>query len=263
MNRPLTCEEITANARDAARALHPSAGEPPDEDLRGRVQEHVRGCAPCAARLERERRLDKQLATLTGAEEPPPDLERRLLRTYRERFSTVELPRPDALEPARATAAPTDSTSQPAHTSSRRRSARALPLVALSALAAAAVVLVYLRLSDPEPAVAVRAPAAPSPATMEERAALPITGGPPDRRPVARFVPLGWDGPARPIEIGRITRVRMPTSIAARFGWPLLPDAPEARVAADVLVGEDGTARALRFLPASFTATETMPDLQE
>ena len=73
-----------------------------------------------------------------------------------------------------------------------------------------------------------------------------LAAGPP-------FVPLGWDGADRPIEIGRITRVRMPTALAVRFGWPLLPDAPDARVAADVLVGEDGTARALRFLPATFT----------
>jgi hypothetical protein len=138
------------------------------------------------------------------------------------------------------------------------------------AAAAAAAVTFWWRQRSPDPMVALQDRLG-LPVPAEERPALPVMGQlngriEPARRDTvtevvvragdgraAAFVPLGWDTSVRPIEIGRVTRVRMPTSIAARFGWPLLPDAPEARVAADVLVGEDGTARALRFLPATFT----------
>jgi hypothetical protein len=72
--------------------------------------------------------------------------------------------------------------------------------------------------------------------------------------------------PARPpfadrLSFGRVARVELSAEVAAHYGWPVLPDTPGARVAADVLIGEDGVARAVRLLPATFTTTpRTQPE---
>jgi hypothetical protein len=270
--RAMTCDELHAMARDLARAPAegaapgaPDPGEPVDAELLLRAREHLRGCAACAQRIEGERRLDTRLTALAAREAPSPPaaLEQRLLGAFRARL-VGETP-PDVVslaapERRRAPIAPPRATS------------RRWPLLVAGglALAGAAAAAVWLAgPPEPRPTAQVR-PAPPPPAFADERAALPIVGGDEpltagagDLVVIARpgtaearggaFVPLGWDGDSRPIEIGRIARVRLPTALAARFGWPLLPDAPDARVAADVLVGEDGTARALRFLPATFT----------
>jgi hypothetical protein len=155
----------------------------------------------------------------------------------------------------------------------RSRGGRILLGALAVAAAAAAAVLVAVQLRE-EPTLATREAPAPFAPPTYERGPVAITGpaGLPgtDLDPAASasdgveivsvqtggasgaFVPLGWDAAVRPIELGRVARVQLPTSVAARFGWPLLPD-DEARVSADVLVAEDGTARALRFLPATYT----------
>jgi hypothetical protein len=46
-------------------------------------------------------------------------------------------------------------------------------------------------------------------------------------------------------------RVEVPAGLVVSFGWPLPAEDDRPR-AADVLLGEDGVARAIRFLPASF-----------
>jgi hypothetical protein len=49
-------------------------------------------------------------------------------------------------------------------------------------------------------------------------------------------------------DAGHVVRVELPRNALASFGLPVNADRAEARVKADVLMGEDGMARAIRFV---------------
>ena len=59
------------------------------------------------------------------------------------------------------------------------------------------------------------------------------------------FIPLGQYAQT---EEGHLVRVELPRSALASFGLPVNAEAAGGRVKADVLLGEDGTARAIRFI---------------
>jgi hypothetical protein len=85
----------------------------------------------------------------------------------------------------------------------------------------------------------------------------PLVGdlrGEPDRLPrFARspggFLPLFAHAPE--IEDGQIVRMQVPAGLMTSLGWPLPAEDDHPRTA-DVLFGEDGVARAIRFVPVSF-----------
>jgi len=62
------------------------------------------------------------------------------------------------------------------------------------------------------------------------------------------FLPIVESPQMRPLDSGQVIRVDMPRSAMSYFGLPLQVDRPDGRVKADVLVGEDGLARAIRFV---------------
>jgi hypothetical protein len=66
------------------------------------------------------------------------------------------------------------------------------------------------------------------------------------REIVTGFIPVMLD--PDPLERGRLVRVRMPRSALTAFGLPVNEERFEERIQADVLVGEDGLARAIRFV---------------
>jgi hypothetical protein len=61
------------------------------------------------------------------------------------------------------------------------------------------------------------------------------------------FIPLVHNQFA-PAESGHLVRVEMPRSALARFGLPVNAERTGERVKADVLIGDDGIARAIRFV---------------
>lgn len=65
---------------------------------------------------------------------------------------------------------------------------------------------------------------------------------------VTEFIPLVQAGPYTQAEEGHLVRVELPSSALASFGLPLNAEAPGGRVKADVLMGQDGVARAIRFV---------------
>jgi hypothetical protein len=72
-----------------------------------------------------------------------------------------------------------------------------------------------------------------------------------DSRPqeiATEFIPLMQEGQYAQTEEGHLVRVELPRSALASFGIPVSAEAPAGRVKADVLLGEDGTARAIRFI---------------
>jgi len=62
------------------------------------------------------------------------------------------------------------------------------------------------------------------------------------------FIPLMQGGRLTQGEGGHLVRVELPRSALASFGLPLNAEAAGGRVKADVLLGEDGLARAIRFV---------------
>jgi hypothetical protein len=62
------------------------------------------------------------------------------------------------------------------------------------------------------------------------------------------FFPLGYGGDQNPMERGEVIRVQMPRSALIAFGLPVNVERADTPVKADLLVGEDGMARAIRFL---------------
>ncbi|HEX8150427.1 MAG TPA: hypothetical protein VF591_24805 [Pyrinomonadaceae bacterium] len=62
------------------------------------------------------------------------------------------------------------------------------------------------------------------------------------------FIPLTQAGPYTQAEEGHIVRVELPRSALASFGLPVNAETWGGRVKADVLMGQDGIARAIRFV---------------
>lgn len=65
---------------------------------------------------------------------------------------------------------------------------------------------------------------------------------------VTRFMPLGYAGPINLQDGGQLVRVELPRSAMLSMGLPVNMDRYSERVKADVFVGADGFARAIRFV---------------
>jgi len=62
------------------------------------------------------------------------------------------------------------------------------------------------------------------------------------------FYPIGYTNTPNLQEGGQLLRVELPRAAVARFGLPVNMDRAGQRVKADVLVGSDGLAQAIRFV---------------
>jgi hypothetical protein len=62
------------------------------------------------------------------------------------------------------------------------------------------------------------------------------------------FMPVSYGDNLNEIDNGRIVRVEMPRSALAQFGIPVNMERANERIKADVLIGDDGMARAIRFV---------------
>jgi len=62
------------------------------------------------------------------------------------------------------------------------------------------------------------------------------------------FFPLSFGGDQKPLDRGEVIRVQMPRSALITFGLPVNIERADMPVKADLLVGEDGLARAIRFV---------------
>jgi hypothetical protein len=108
----------------------------------------------------------------------------------------------------------------------RRRRARAIAAVLVAAAAVPLWRTVRSR-NDAAP-IAVPAPGAPPPEIASE------------------FLPLAYSGV--PVTDGRIVRLAVPRAALASFGLAPLDSSEAGTAMADVIVGEDGLARAVRFV---------------
>ena len=127
---------------------------------------------------------------------------------------------------------------------------------AWAALAAAAALLFFLwparEAPLPKPVLVSEAkpPVEPQPVPVVAPAPKPVRRArqpqPEPREIVTEFYPL-MDAPP-PFERGQLLRVVVPASTMRSVGLPINPARWSERVQADVLVGEEGMARAIRFV---------------
>lgn len=73
----------------------------------------------------------------------------------------------------------------------------------------------------------------------------PLIGG---QEIATDFMPLTYDDSSQPMESGQVIRVQMPRTALASFGLPINPERANETVKADLLLADDGSARAIRFI---------------
>ena len=135
----------------------------------------------------------------------------------------------------------------------RTRAQKKAGTVALAALAVAAGITLFFARPQPKPEQVTPVPvtqqliavaAAPEPPQNAAPKARPIKRQP--REIVTQFFPL-LDVPL-PFERGELLRVTVPASTMRKVGLPVNEERLGDRVYADVLVGQEGLARAIRFV---------------
>jgi hypothetical protein len=151
----------------------------------------------------------------------------------------------------------------------RKRSPKYLWMAA-GAMAASLMIAAAVRLSQPsptkapDPAVAAGPPASEvrsqvKPETTVTGAAVPVRRArrSPPRRPAAvrsdrevatDFFSIPYTPALTQADRGQVIRVRVPAESMRSFGLPVNEERMFERVHADVLLGEDGIARAIRFV---------------
>jgi hypothetical protein len=138
-----------------------------------------------------------------------------------------------------------------------RRSRRLRPLIAFAAAAAAVAGVWFVR---PQPTAVLQtslvppaAPwsslaAAPAPIHQIARASAPKTH---PAEPESPFIPIPYVAPLDPYERVDIVRMELPVSALIAAGLQVETDDAGERVQADVVVGQDGRARAVRLVSIS------------
>ena len=260
----MNCHELGAVVGDLAR------GHLMDAAQRENALAHAASCACCASRLADERALTEGLRFVANAanEEAPARVEAGLLAAFRQQRAALP-----ATSPART---------------AMRRWLYAAAGVAAVALIVTLLALVASRTRGTQqpgprkainPGVAVPDEPRPSspplqvlPGSGKEVAAVQAPGQRPrsaDRiRNVGRSKPPADDlnKPAADAEIatdfiplmnreslaqmdgGQVMRVELPRSALMSFGLPMDMERASERIKADVVVGNDGLARAIRFV---------------
>jgi hypothetical protein len=219
------------------------------------VESHLEHCASCAALMTRERQLSqglRALAEATAGDAPSDALGRRLIETFAGRLSVPPRARKVVTigwMPAAAAAALMAATGalwwgvgrEPTTESLRAPQAATAAVQQPDPVPAAGVALKSVtdnRRTNPEVGHRPRA---------ARRRSVPTA-------PVVRatgFVSLpGADG-LPDFESGEIVRIEIPFASLPTYGLEILPEARGTPVKADLLVGQDGQARAIRLVQAS------------
>jgi hypothetical protein len=256
----MICREVEADVVDLAR------GAELDATAAARVSTHLQQCVSCASRFARERQLTTRLRAMAAAVPPSSRsaaTEARLLRALAERQAAA---RPQPPAPRRVFAAPAARVWLAAAAAlvlaavawqgaARWRSDPAAPSPQApagtpdaGAPAASAAPDVQARVEPRTADVSRPQPPRPS-APLAAAPQRPVPGtAAPRQDEVLRFVTLPGAIGLPPLESGRIVRVELPTAMLPAYGLDVTPDPGARAVEADVLVGQDGQPRAIRFV---------------
>jgi hypothetical protein len=262
----MNCHDLEGTVSDLAR------GQMMDASLREQALSHAASCARCASRLADERALTTGLRAVAAAaavEQAPTRVETALLAAFREQHSTMPAP---ALVSAQFAA--------------RRWMYVAVGAAAVAALvmllslsasrsrdsqrpvdrkADAAVAPSNERVAAPEPLpspasddhklAVYRAPARVRGARgaikntgRSKRAADNLDEPAGDLEIATDFIPLMNRDSLTQLDSGQVVRVELPRSALMAYGLPMNMERANERIKADVVVGNDGLARAIRFV---------------
>jgi hypothetical protein len=259
------CHEFEQIAGDLATARLMEAGK------RQRALRHASECSACALRLSAERTIEAGLQALrVGAEEgdAPPHLKTALRAAFDRQVKAASVA-------AGATAAPV-LISAPVR--SRNLALRWLAAAALILIAAGAGLLsraISPNSTEDLSGGRTSAPPEQSPPRVVE------TGESGDQKPkietnvvgksnkrraprraaasdsddttsinetVTDYIPLTYLADATAMESGTVLRVELPPSVLGAMGLPSPSERTDSRVKADLIIGDDGVPRAVRFV---------------
>jgi len=224
----LSCREFERPLMDRAR------NRPMDAAVRMALTAHLEICAPCSGAIERQIRLSEAMEALaerTADASAPPSVERAIL---------LEL--------------------NAVHGQGRRRW-----IYAGAGAALAASVAMALWLGSARAPKKIEARVTPAPAAVMQAAvtapvetapvAAPVKRAPkrrvkPALKPEAPFVAIPYTPPLDPRERVDVVRMDMPVAALIAAGLPVGAADPASDVRTDVLVGQDGRARAVRLVAA-------------
>ncbi len=254
----MSCHNHKADLVDLARGVDLGAS------VRRRVAEHLERCPECAAHVERERHLTAALSTLARSalqSRQSAVIEQGLLRAFASRQASVSQRTPIP----RFVFATGDARGWLAAAALLVLAAavwfgpeRWRPMGNTQPVSTRAIKTpVELELSTRD---ATRTAATPE-ATRSANTRPPSTRSQtrPPRNPVdsnasagdtevLRFVALPAAAGLPGLESGRIVRMELPTAMLPAYGIDVVPEAAARVVEADVLVGQDGQPRAIRFV---------------
>jgi hypothetical protein len=258
----MSCREYEADIVDLARRAGVSV------EAEARLRAHLAACAGCAARLAREQHMTAALGDVADAAPQPSRsdaIEAQLLRAFaaqhaagsREAASRL---RPIAVRPAwgwlAAAAVLVLAVVVWRGTASWRSPDAAGPAPAAVATTPAEVLAAAPAVEAPAPrrdeaGIAtlsrnVSPQAAPVRAAAAGERVQPAA--PTEDDVVLRFVTLPTAIGLPEFESGRIVRVELATAMLPAYGFDVVPGSESGVVEADVLVGQDGQPRAIRFV---------------
>lgn len=218
---------------------------------------HTEVCSRCAARLAEERALlarVRAVAAELAGEEPPARVGAALLAAFRAQ-----------------TAAIASSTVIPEFGRSRRWSSWKLAACAAGILILISVIAIFWKSTSPRMPRREERAVAPEPVNTPGHRAAPPDGrdqmsaerpknlpkrvrrresldGPDEVEVVTPFFPLREGEDLTTMDSLQVVRVELPGSALGEVGLPVDPETANEPVKADVVLGQDGLARAIRFV---------------
>lgn len=234
----MNCQEFLSIARDYTRQewLHSTSRE--------MARQHLSHCQACRLHLDNEQDLTAALACVAvegNRVQAPASVEASVLAAFRARQTVRATRRIHPLWWAIPAAAALLIAAFALRPAPRNPSAPPLATIPAPQFAIS---------EDPAPPAARESRDTPSippqPARAPRPPALRYARGNPES--VTEFIPLRYGKPIESGEPIQVLRIQLPRAELLRLGLPVAPDGAAATIKADVLLGEDGLAKAIRFV---------------
>ncbi|HEY0384533.1 MAG TPA: hypothetical protein VGC64_00910 [Pyrinomonadaceae bacterium] len=275
----MNCQTFEPTINDLAR------GQLMEAAVRESALLHAENCARCKARLSDEQALQSSLRAFAASSETlaaPAHIETALRAAFRQRRTSAQPSPMISRTPARAarwtvwatTAAAAVLTVFAIQAFRLRPQQQPVPLhragntASLSSIneiaytpAGTSPAAVPVKIESVVPVQDLRRINAPARRTLSgnnllasrnalrsTEAAQAVGSGASSSEIVTDFMPLTYGAALSPNEGGQLVRVELPRSALASLGLPINLDKADGRVKADVLLGHDGLARAIRFV---------------
>ncbi|MCI0659532.1 MAG: hypothetical protein L0220_00505 [Acidobacteria bacterium] len=267
----MKCSEFEKIVSDLA---HGRVNDKEDEAERERARHHATSCHECAARLADEQRLSAGLKALARVEEDrnvPQRVETALLASFRQNalketasslnFYRVRMPRwawaaAVAVLLALGLIAAGTFWQETGQTGNDRKivetpaSAPAREIVdqpdKQPGVANNYKVKQIRKLKRANNVMAQKKPVDPISDRVMIKEEMTLYVG--EQEITTDFMPVFFSADTQPMERGQLIRVQMPRSAMLKFGLPMNFERANVPVKADLLIGEDGLAQAIRFV---------------